>query len=37
MPLLWEKIKHRYSLLSPTLYAVFIVDIFLGGKKNDTI
>jgi hypothetical protein len=37
MPLLWEKIKHRYSLLSSTLQAVFIVGIFLGGEINDTI
>jgi len=35
--LLWEKIKHRYSLLSSTLQVIFIIDIFLGGKKNDTI
>lgn len=37
MPLLSEKIKHRYSLLSSTLYAIFRIDILLGGQKNDTI
>jgi hypothetical protein len=37
VPLLREKIKHRYSLLSSTLQAVFIVGIFLGGEINDTI
>ena len=37
VPLLWEKIKHRYSLLSPTLKAKFIIDKFLGGENNDTI
>ena len=35
--LLWKKIKHRHSLLSSTLQVVFIIDIFLGGKKNDTL
>ena len=37
VPLLWEKIEHRYSLLSSTLKAIFIVDVFLGGEKNDKI
>jgi hypothetical protein len=37
VPLLWEKIKHRYSSLSSTLKAVFLIDIFLGGEKGDTI
>jgi hypothetical protein len=35
--LLWEKINNRYSLLSSTLQVIFIIDMFLGGEKNDTI
>jgi len=35
--LLWEKIKHRFSLLSSTLQMIYIFNIFFGGQKNDPL
>jgi len=37
VPVLSEKIKYRYSLLGSIFYAIFIIELFLGGEKNDTL